>query len=124
VKHLPLIGDSLHSFLSVLQAGVIAAGSMQGSNFVIPPRALSLQGHPASFPLRFSHANQYFASRLCLIGDAAHTVHPLAGQGLNLGIGDVSCLHETLAYGIKTGQDIGSPVLLQSYESERKKVDT
>ena len=51
--------------------------------------------------------------RLALIGDAAHTVHPLAGQGVNLGFGDVKALLDAIAYATETGMDIGDITLLQ-----------
>ena len=51
--------------------------------------------------------------RLALIGDAAHTVHPLAGQGVNLGFGDVKALIDAIAYATETGMDIGNVTLLE-----------
>jgi ubiquinone biosynthesis monooxygenase Coq6 len=58
-----------------------------------PPLVASIQpGAVASFPLRFRHAEAYIGKRLALIGDAAHVIHPLAGQGLNLGLSDPAAL--------------------------------
>jgi ubiquinone biosynthesis monooxygenase Coq6 len=85
-----------------------------------PPEALECVGFRASFPLKLSHANKYVAPRVALIGDAAHSVHPLAGQGLNLGLGDVQSLATVLERGAKTGQDMGSLRLLDEYEADRK----
>lgn len=72
----------------------------------------------ASFPLRFRHADTYISSRLALVGDAAHTIHPLAGQGLNMGIGDVSALAATIEDTVSHGGDIGVEMNLEGYASK------
>ncbi|KAK4227470.1 hypothetical protein QBC38DRAFT_188951 [Podospora fimiseda] len=77
------------------------------------------EGTVASFPLKFRHADTYIAERVALIGDAAHTVHPLAGQGLNQGQGDVQSLAKTIEYAVTHGQDTGVGMSLESYNSER-----
>ena len=73
-----------------------------------------------AFPLALSHAQAYVAPRIALIGDAAHVVHPLAGQGVNLGFLDAAALSEVLldAYGRK--RDIGSLRVLRRFERWRK----
>ncbi|EWC45252.1 hypothetical protein DRE_05979 [Drechslerella stenobrocha 248] len=86
----------------------------------IPARIVEvLEGTRASFPLKMRHADKYIGERMALIGDAAHTIHPMAGQGLNSGIGDVYSLVKSLAEGIRHGQDIGSPFTLEPYQAER-----
>ena len=82
----------------------------------LPPLVASIQpGTIASFPLRFRHAEEYIGSRTVLIGDAAHVVHPLAGQGLNLGLGDAAALARCVSTALALGGDIGtspSPVTI------------
>lgn len=73
----------------------------------------------AAFPLGFGHSSSYVAAGTALIGDAAHRVHPLAGQGLNLGFGDVACLTEHLATASFNGAAIGDRTHLRTYEKER-----
>ncbi|KAF2634910.1 ubiquinone biosynthesis hydrox [Massarina eburnea CBS 473.64] len=86
----------------------------------IPQRVASVQaGTVASFPLRMRHADTYTGERVALVGDAAHTIHPLAGQGLNQGQGDAAALVRTISHAVATGQDIGSTLALESYNSER-----
>jgi ubiquinone biosynthesis monooxygenase Coq6 len=86
----------------------------------IPMRVAHVQdGTVASFPLRMRHADTYTGERVALVGDAAHTIHPLAGQGLNQGQGDAAALVRTISHAVQTGQDIGSTLALESYTSER-----
>lgn len=77
-------------------------------------------GPRASFPLRLIHADQYVRPRLALIGDAAHTIHPLAGQGVNLGLSDAAVLAELLIEAVEQGTDIAAHKLLRRYERWRK----
>jgi 2-octaprenyl-6-methoxyphenol hydroxylase len=65
-------------------------------------------------------ARALVADRLALIGDAAHLVHPIAGQGLNLGLRDVAALAEVLADAARLGLDIGSSIVLSRYERWRR----
>jgi ubiquinone biosynthesis monooxygenase Coq6 len=86
----------------------------------VPQTAMGVQeGTIASFPLKLRHADTYIAERVALIGDAAHTIHPLAGQGLNQGQGDVQSLAKTIEYAVSHGQDIGVTMSLEPYVSER-----
>jgi len=76
-------------------------------------------GHRSSYPLGFHHTAKITAERLALIGDSAHGIHPIAGQGLNLGLRDVGALVEVLAEGARLGLDPGDPELLKRYETWR-----
>lgn len=73
-----------------------------------------------AFPLALSHAAAYTAPHVALIGDAAHTVHPLAGQGVNLGFLDAACLAEVLLEASAKQKDIGAHAVLRRYERWRK----
>jgi ubiquinone biosynthesis monooxygenase Coq6 len=86
----------------------------------IPPMVNGVQeGSVASFPLRFRHASSYISPRVALVGDAAHVIHPLAGQGLNLGLGDVASLSKTIEYAVNHGMDVGDILTLERYAAER-----
>jgi 2-octaprenyl-6-methoxyphenol hydroxylase len=73
-----------------------------------------------SYPLAFLHAEDYAAPRLALVGDAAHVIHPIAGQGLNLGLRDVAALAEVLVDARRLGLDIGDTEVLRRYERWRR----
>lgn len=73
-----------------------------------------------SFPLRQRHARHYFRDSVVLLGDAAHSIHPLAGQGANLGLLDVQALAEELMHAIDTGRVLSDPVVLRRYQRRRK----
>lgn len=77
-------------------------------------------GPRGAFPLLLRHANSYTAERLVLVGNAAHAIHPLAGQGLNLGVSDVAVLAEVLLEAHAKKQDIGDLAVLRRYERWRK----
>lgn len=74
----------------------------------------------AKFPLRSQHAKKYVKDRLALVGDAAHTIHPLAGQGVNLGFADAASLVEVLADARLKRRDFGNYHTLRRYERWRK----
>jgi len=77
-------------------------------------------GPRAAFPLHMQHAKAYTLPRLALLGDAAHTVHPLAGQGVNLGLADAASLAEVLVSARQAHQDFGAHKTLRRYERWRK----
>lgn len=81
---------------------------------------IRLAGPRFSYPLSLTLAEHYVAPRLALIGDAAHGVHPIAGQGLNLGLRDVAALAEVLVEARRRGEDIGTRPVLDRYEQWRR----
>lgn len=76
-------------------------------------------GSRASYPLSFQHTARMVSDRLALVGDAAHGIHPIAGQGLNLGLRDVGALVEVIADGMRLGLEPGDAQLLARYERWR-----
>jgi len=74
----------------------------------------------SSYPLGFHHAETYVADRLALIGDAAHGIHPIAGQGLNMGLRDVAALAQVLVESARLGLDFGAPAVLARYSAWRR----
>jgi 2-octaprenyl-6-methoxyphenol hydroxylase len=77
-------------------------------------------GRRWSYPLTAMHATRYADTRLALVGDAAHGIHPIAGQGLNLGFRDVASLAELLIEAVAANQDPGSAGLLARYQADRR----
>ena len=84
---------------------------------------LSLDGEMSSYPLHQLHAKDYYAQRVVLIGDAAHSMHPLAGQGLNLGLGDVEELASRILRSRRHGEDVGNDKMLSDYSKARKSIN-
>ena len=81
---------------------------------------ISLAGARFSYPLNLTIATGFVADRLALVGDAAHGVHPIAGQGLNAGLRDVAALAETLTLAARRGEDFGSVQVLERYQQWRR----
>jgi 2-octaprenyl-6-methoxyphenol hydroxylase len=80
---------------------------------------ISLAAPRSTYPLGFHHASQITAERLALVGDAAHAIHPIAGQGLNLGFRDAAALAQVLVEGARLGLDLGDKQLLDRYQRWR-----
>ena len=81
---------------------------------------IGLAGDRFTYPLSLSLAERFIAPRVALVGDAAHGVHPIAGQGLNLGLRDVAALAQVLIEAARRGEDIGSLTTLEAYQRWRR----
>jgi 2-octaprenyl-6-methoxyphenol hydroxylase len=88
------------------------AGDWLGEVWEIGPRFV--------YPLQLRHAARYVAPRVALIADAAHVIHPIAGQGLNLGMRDIALLAELAVDRARLGLDLGAPDMLRRYEARRR----
>jgi len=87
----------------------------------LPPPVITGASNRAAFPLGFGHSPVYRGTRTVLVGDAAHRVHPLAGQGVNLGFGDVRELVEQIEAMVMNGAGLGHHQYLKDYETNRQK---
>nr|XP_018904000.1 PREDICTED: ubiquinone biosynthesis monooxygenase COQ6, mitochondrial isoform X1 [Bemisia tabaci] len=95
-----------------------------GDSIVSPPFVKNvLQGSRAAFPLSFGHSENYVGNQTALVGDSAHKVHPLAGQGVNLGFGDIICLISKLEEALSRGEKLGCKNALLAYETERQRAN-
>jgi 2-octaprenylphenol hydroxylase len=94
------------------RALTVAADGVLGEILETGPRGV--------FPLRLGHAESYIRQGLALVGDAAHAIHPLAGQGVNLGFLDAASLIEVLVQARDAGRNIGSVATLRRFERARK----
>ncbi len=81
---------------------------------------IKVDSKPKAFPLGLTLARDFVKPRLALIGDAAHGIHPISGQGLNLGFRDVAALAETVVDAVRLGQDIGQLDILERYQEWRR----
>ncbi|NOD32380.1 2-octaprenyl-6-methoxyphenyl hydroxylase [Ruegeria atlantica] len=81
---------------------------------------ISLAGDRFTYPLNLTIANSFISDRMALVGDAAHGMHPIAGQGLNAGLRDVGALAEVLTLAGRRGEDIGSLMVLERYQEWRR----
>ncbi|MCB2082378.1 MAG: UbiH/UbiF/VisC/COQ6 family ubiquinone biosynthesis hydroxylase [Rickettsiales bacterium] len=104
-------------FLAMEEAEFMAHLQQRFGDFL---GALALVGPRFSYPLTLLHATRYTAPRFCLVGDAAHGIHPIAGQGYNLGLKDIETLVRLIKETALLGLDIGGTALLEAYEAERR----
>ena len=81
---------------------------------------ISLAGERFTYPLNMTIANSFVGERMALVGDAAHGVHPIAGQGLNAGLRDVAALAHVMSHAARRGEDFASPQVLARYEQWRR----
>ncbi|SFH01012.1 FAD-dependent monooxygenase [Methylobacterium gossipiicola] len=79
-----------------------------------------LEAGPSAHPLAFGIARRFRAERLALLGDAAHVIHPIAGQGLNLGLAGAASLAQAVTDALRLGLDPGAPDVLRAYERDRR----
>ena len=125
---LPLPGNRSSIVWSETDANARTIAALPDADFlsVLRPRfgdflgGVTLAGPRFSYPLSLSLADTYFAPRIALVGDAAHGVHPIAGQGLNLGLRDVAALAEVVVKAARRGEDIGAPDVLERYQRWRR----
>ncbi|MBR0553008.1 UbiH/UbiF/VisC/COQ6 family ubiquinone biosynthesis hydroxylase [Stakelama marina] len=108
--------DQAPGMLKLSERGVLAEAMKKTGGFL---GELSRLGPRSTYPLGFHHAATITAERLALVGDAAHGIHPIAGQGVNVGFRDVAALVEVLVEGKRLGLDPGDAQLLKRYERWR-----
>ncbi|GGO99514.1 FAD-dependent monooxygenase [Stakelama pacifica] len=108
--------DQAAGMLKLSERGVLAEAMKQTGGFL---GELSRLAPRSSYPLGFHHAAKITSDRLALVGDAAHGIHPIAGQGVNVGFRDVAALTEVLVEGKRLGMDPGDAQILARYERWR-----
>ncbi len=126
---LPLVGGHHSSIVwSETEAQAAAIQALGDAEYLeaLRPRfgdflgEISLAGERFTYPLSLTLANSFVAPRVALVGDAAHGVHPIAGQGLNLGLRDVGALAEVLIEAVRRGEEIGAADVLERYQRWRR----
>ena len=108
--------DQAPGMLKLSERGWLAEADKRIGGFL---GKLGPLGARSSYPLGFHHAAKIVSDRMALVGDAAHGIHPIAGQGVNVGFRDVATLVEVLVEGKRTGMDLGAPALLERYDRWR-----
>ena len=125
---LPLPGNVSSIVWSETDATAARFAALPDAEFmeVLRPRfgdflgAIKLRGARYTYPLSLTVANSFVADRLALIGDAAHGMHPIAGQGLNAGLRDVAALAQVMTEAAHRGEDIAAPDVLARYQQWRR----
>lgn len=125
---LPLPGNRASIVWSETDANAALLSALPDEDFLalLRPRfgdflgQITLAGPRFSYPLNLTLAKAYAAPRVALVGDAAHGVHPIAGQGLNLGLRDVAALAEVVIEAARRGEDIGAIDVLERYQRWRR----
>ncbi|WP_340265671.1 FAD-dependent monooxygenase [Sphingobium mellinum] len=108
--------DQAPAMLKLSERGWLAEAQKRIGGFL---GEIRLAGPRSSYPLGFHHAARITDTRLALVGDSAHAIHPIAGQGLNLGFRDVAALVEVIVEGMRLGLDPGDAQLLTRYQRWR-----
>jgi len=111
------LADLMKNVMSTIQPGKYASNV----SHQVPMSIDILPKSRGMFPLGMKHSTYYVKSRIALIGDSAHRIHPMAGQGVNLGFGDVKSLVENIDKSCRLGRDLGALENLLPYETERQR---
>ncbi|WP_375688720.1 UbiH/UbiF/VisC/COQ6 family ubiquinone biosynthesis hydroxylase [Pseudooceanicola sp. LIPI14-2-Ac024] len=109
--------ETARAFMSLSDADFLAALRPRFGDFL---GAIGLEGRRFSYPLGLSLAQSFIAERIALVGDAAHGLHPIAGQGLNAGLRDVAALAQVVTEAAHRGEDIGAADVLGRYQQWRR----
>ncbi|TCM82075.1 2-octaprenyl-6-methoxyphenol hydroxylase [Rhodovulum steppense] len=125
---LPLPGNRCSIVWSETHANAAAIQALDDAGYLaaLRPRfgdflgEIALEGDRFAYPLNLTLANAFVAPRIALLGDAAHGVHPIAGQGLNLGLRDVGALAQVLVEAKRRGEEIGAIDVLERYQTWRR----